>query len=140
MLPVARTNGSSSAGRLNGLFEHFFGDSFVPTAAHPARTALPLAAWEDADAVTVEVDLPGVTAGDIDVSVHGRVLTIKGERKADARETGFDTRPHGAFEQRVGLPAPVDADRVQATFTNGVLKLTLPKSEAAKPRKIEVKA
>ena len=133
-----RTNGSSS--RLNGLFEQFFGDSLLPPVAHPSRTSLPLAAWHDADPVHVEVALPGLTAADIDVNVHGRVLTVKGERKVETRDGGFDTRTSGAFEQRVGLPAPVDADRVEATFANGVLKLALPKSEAAKPRKIEVKA
>ena len=120
--------------RLNGLFEQFFNDNFAPA----ARVTLPMAAWEDADAVHVEADLPGVADADLDISVHGRVLTIKGERKLGAHG-GFDSRHGGAFEQRLGLPAPVDSDRVEARLAHGVLKLTLPKSEAAKPRKIEIR-
>lgn len=138
MVPATRTNGQTSANRLNALFEQFFGDGF-PSPAVPTRTTLPIAAWDDADAVHVEADLPGVAQADLDVSVHGRVLTIKGERKVTRPDAGFDTRGCGAFEQRLGLPAPVDADRVEATLANGVLKLTLPKSETAKPRKVEVR-
>ncbi len=132
MLPATR-----NSNRLNNLVEQFFGDSFPATAQ---VRSLPLSAWEDENTVHVEMDLPGVATSDIDISVHGRVLTVRGERKNAGGEGRFDTRTYGGFEQRIGLPAPVDADKVEAKLAGGVLSLTLPKSEAAKPRKIEVRA
>jgi len=85
------------------------------------------------------VDAPGVHEADIDVSVHENTLTVRGERKG-GREGGYDTRTYGRFEQRLTLPVAVDAERVEATLANGVLSLTLPKSEAARPRKIAIKS
>ena len=137
MLP-AMLNGTplsfpATANRLSALFDHVFGDD------RPLSPALPLAVWQDEEAVHVEVDAPGVHEADIDVSVHENTLTVRGERKGQ-REGGFDTRTFGRFEQRITLPTPVDAARVEAMLANGVLRLTLPKSEAAKPRKIAIKA
>jgi HSP20 family protein len=96
--------------------------------------------WEDEQKVYVEVDAPGVTDRDIDVSVHDGEVIIRGERKSEEKKGGYDTRTYGRFEQRVTLPAPVDADQVEARLANGVLSVTFPKSESAKPRKIAVKS
>jgi HSP20 family protein len=123
----------TTANRLSALFDHAFGDG------RPMAPALPFAVWEDEDAVRVEIDAPGVTGEDIDVSVHENLLTVRGERKA-RREGGCDSRTYGRFEQRLTLPAPVDAAGVEATLADGVLTVTLLKSEAAKPRKIAVKS
>jgi HSP20 family protein len=79
-------------------------------------------------------------AKDIDVSVLGGDLIIKGERTCERKEDGYDTRSYGRFEQRVTLPTPVDADKVEAMLANDVLCITLPKCEEAKPRKIAVKS
>ncbi len=133
LLPVSGS-ATPAAHRFSNLLDQFF----APDAS--ARPALPLGMWQDENAVYVEADTPGLTDQDFDVSVHGRVLTIRGERKSAGHDGRFDTRSYGRFEQRVGLPAPVDADRVEAKLANGVLALTLPKSEAAKPRKISVRA
>ena len=80
----------------------------------------------------------------LDVFVtEGNQLTIQGERKAPELKGSAwvrQERPFGRFTRVIGLPSLVDADKVEATYESGVLRLTLPRSEAAKPRKIEVKA
>ena len=143
---LALRNGSALApthgtpvNRLSPLFDRFFDDFFAPVPT-PAWSALPLALWEDENHVYVEMDAPGVTDEDIEVSVHNGDLIIRGERKCERKEGGCDTRTYGRFEQRVGLPAPVDTDKVEAKLANGVLSVTFPKSEAAKPRKIALKS
>jgi HSP20 family protein len=149
MLPAVRSNGSAlapttgtPANRLATVFDRFFHDDplFGPLMTAPAWSAMPLSVWEDEHSVHVEVDAPGVTDKDIDVSVHDGVLIVRGERKSEGKGGGYDTRTYGRFEQRVTLPCPVDADRVEAKLANGVLAVTFPKSEAAKPRKIAIKS
>ena len=100
--------------------------------------------WEDDAAFYVEADLPDVAADKLDVTVkEGNRLTLAGERKAPEPAHAVWHRQErfaGTFSRELTLPTPVDPDRVQAKFEHGVLKLTLPKSEAARPRKITVKA
>ncbi len=114
------------------------------TARRPGRGIYPpLSLWEDDDNLYVESELPGMEVGDLEIYVSGdHQLTIKGERKAPELNEGTwhrQERQFGAFERTVELPQPVDADRVQAEFTRGVLRITLPKREEVKARKIEVK-
>ena len=89
-------------------------------------------------------DLPGVDPAKLDVTVtEGNQLTIQGERAApEVKGAAWvrQERPSGSFTRVVGLPALVDADKVEARYEQGVLRLTLPKHEAAKPRKIQVQA
>lgn len=98
--------------------------------------------WSDENHVYAEADLPGVDASKIDVTVtEGNKLTITGERVLPTVENAVwvrQERAAGTFIREFELPVVVDADRVQAKYEHGVLKLTLPKSEAAKPRKISV--
>jgi HSP20 family protein len=104
----------------------------------------PVNVWEDTDAVHVEAELPGLNLNDLEVHVTaGNQLTIKGERKQQLPEKSVrhrEERASGAFTRVLTLPFPVDADKVEARFENGVLQVTLPKHEAAKPRKITVKS
>jgi len=104
----------------------------------------PVNVWQDEHAVHVEADLPGLDPAKIDVTVReGTELTVSGERTAPATPNTVwqrQERPFGQFARVVGLPALVDADKVEAKYEAGVLRLTLPKSEAAKPRKIAVVA
>ncbi|MFO0797829.1 MAG: Hsp20/alpha crystallin family protein [Gemmataceae bacterium] len=104
----------------------------------------PLNVWEDDHALYVEVDLPGLDPAALDVTVtEGNQLTVQGERAAPEIQGAVwvrQERPAGRFTRAVTLPALVDADKVEAVYTDGVLKLTLPKHEAAKPRKVQVKA
>jgi HSP20 family protein len=141
MLPALR-NGSALATRgtpVNRLIDRFFNDDFFAplTTTWPS---MPLSMWQDEDHVYIEADAPGLTDKDIEVSVHDGVVIISGERKCERKMEGYDSRSYGHFEQRISLPTAVEADNVEARLANGVLSLTFPKSEQAKPRKIAIKA
>ncbi len=100
--------------------------------------------WEDADVVFVEAELPGLKLEDLEIFVtNGNQLTIKGERKPVNVDKGVwhrQERGTGSFVRMLTLPFPVDSDKVEARFENGVLRIQLAKHESAKARKITVKA
>lgn len=102
-----------------------------------------LSVWEDDHAVYAEADLPGIDPAKLEVTVtEGNQLTVQGERTPPEVAGAVwlrQERPFGKFTRALTLPALVDADKVEAKYTDGVLRLTLPKHEAAKPRKIVVK-
>jgi HSP20 family protein len=106
--------------------------------------ALPaLNVWETESDLWAEAELPGVAQDQLEISVVGGELTIKGERQAPKHgESMFHRRERssGKFSRTVRLPMEVDADRVQARLKDGVLTVQLPKAEVAKPRKIKVAA
>lgn len=114
---------------------------FGRAARGPAGPAINV--WEDEQAVHAEADLPGLDAAKIEVTVtEGNQLTLQGERPAPEIAGAVwvrQERPFGKFIRAITLPSLVDAGRVEAKYENGVLRLTLPKHEAAKPRKITVK-
>jgi HSP20 family protein len=114
----------------DSLFDRFF-------AGWPAAdgTVWGLAADETEDAVTVTMDAPGFEPGDFDIQVSGDTLRVTAERSS-GQGTGSHAR---RFQRGVSLPAAVDADKVEATYRNGVLSLSLPKTEQAKWKKIAVK-
>jgi len=98
--------------------------------------------WEDGENVFVEAEVPGLKAEDLDITVVGDELTLKGERsEASEEQASFHRRERGIgpFTRVVRLSSEVKADQVQASLTDGILLLKLPKTEAAKPRKIKVK-
>lgn len=131
-------NGLTSLTPIGTLFERLLdGDFFAPLSSKPV---FPLAVWQDEQGIYVEVDAPGVVADGVNVTVHNRELILQLTRQGEKRTDGIDTRTFGTFEQRLKLPTLVDDAQVEASLANGVLKVTLPKSEAAKPRKIEVKS
>jgi len=107
----------------------------------PVRGRPALNVWETKEAVLVETELPGVKPEQLDVSVIGDELSLKVER-SDVEQEGVTyhrrERPVGSFARVVRLPVPVDAGRVEADLRNGVLTITLPKAESARPRKIQV--
>jgi HSP20 family protein len=109
------------------------------TAARPA--AMPMDAWRDGEQIVVEFDLPGVDPDSVDLDVERNVLTVRAERRP---ATGDDTemiaaeRPLGVFSRQLILGDTLDTDRVQASYTAGVLTLRIPVAEKAKPRKITV--
>jgi len=94
--------------------------------------------------VVVKASVPGVKPQDIDVSVVGNTLTIKGEMKEEkeVKEENIIRRERcvGAFSRSMTLPNPVDTSKAKATFENGVLTLSLPVAEEAKPKEIRVEA
>jgi HSP20 family protein len=99
--------------------------------------------WDKNDALMLELELPGVKNDQIDISIVGLDLTIKVQRP-DVAEEGVTyhrrERPVGDFARVLRLPCEVSADKVTAELQNGILTLTLPKAEVAKPRKISVNA
>lgn len=109
-----------------------------------AEVYVPVDLYETNENVIVRASLPGVKPEDIDISVSGGVLTLKGESKEDHEETTENfyrrERRHGTFLRQFTLPSEVDPARADAVFEQGVLKLTLPKAEAAKPKTIKVQA
>lgn len=109
----------------------------------PGALSLALDVAEQDDAFIVKASIPGVPADDVEITLTDNVLTIKGEMKDDkeVKETNYHLRERrfGSFMRSVTLPTSVDADKIEAVNENGVLTLTLPKAEAVKPKKIEVK-
>ena len=97
---------------------------------------------QDKDHFVLRAELPGLRREDIHVSLHEDVLTLSGERRqeksADERGNVRSERSYGRFERRLTLPVRVDAERVSANYEDGILIVTLPKAEEAKPRQIEV--
>lgn len=99
--------------------------------------------FEDADGIKLAVELPGLKPEDVKITLESHTLTIRGEKKQVAEEKTTKVhryeRSYGSFERSFTLPNSVDAEHVAAKFENGVLTVTLPKAERAKPREIAVK-
>lgn len=122
--------------QMNRLFQ---GASASPTTASPA-----LNIWASEDALMASAELPGIDTNQLDISVNGDVLTLRGsypERQLKEGENWVrQERPEGSFVRTFQLPFRVESDKVDAKYRNGVLYLTLPRAEAEKPKKIAVKA
>jgi HSP20 family protein len=97
---------------------------------------------EGPDKIVVHMDVPGIAADDIDISLTGKMLTVKGERKQDIGEQRRShhrtERWHGPFLRSVEIPSDVDADKVKAEYENGVLRLSLPKAKKQASKMIAV--
>ncbi|MHB1424209.1 MAG: Hsp20/alpha crystallin family protein [Gemmataceae bacterium] len=144
MLPALHTNGvipvAEPVNRLSALFNRFFDeDQFSGVTPSEALVAVPLSMWEDDDHYYVEIDAPGMTEKDFDISVQHGNLIISGERKCERKCAGYDTRTYGRFQERISLPKAARTDKVDAKLANGVLSLTFTKGEEAKPRKIALR-
>jgi HSP20 family protein len=98
---------------------------------------------EEKDHLLIRVDLPGLRKEDVNVTLQDGVLTIKGERKAEAASKDatwyLREREVGSFTRAIDLPVAVDTGKIDAHFRDGVLEITLPKAEEAKPKQIEIK-
>ena len=104
----------------------------------------PVDVFEEADNIRIVAEIPGVSPKDIQISLEGNLLTIHGTKQQEAEERTERVhryeRTYGAFERSFTLPASVDPNSIQANCDNGVLTITLPKSEKAKPRQIQVQS
>lgn len=103
----------------------------------------PVNVWEEAEVYHVEAELPGVLIENLHIQVTGgNILTISGERKEETLEGCWHRRERGAgkFTRALNFPVALDPDKVEAKLDNGVLHLSLPKAEAARPRRITVNA
>lgn len=125
--------------RMDQVFEEF---DVRPDLAR--ATPGPLAnLWDNGQSFVLQAELPGVSEKDVELSVHQNVVTLRGERKADAPE-GYavhrQERTPFKFTRSLELPMPIDPDKVSAELKDGVLTLTLPKAAEAQPKQITVKA
>jgi HSP20 family protein len=101
---------------------------------------MPMDAWREGDVFHLEFDLPGVATESIDLDVERNVLTVRAERVARNGDWEMlaSERPRGIFSRQLVLGDNLDLDQIEATYDAGVLRLTIPVAERAKPRKIEV--
>ena len=129
--------------QINRMFDDFWGGSRWP--AEPAGFSPQLDVKETEKEIEVCAELPGIEAKDLDIDVTEDELTIRGEKRSEreSNEKGryWSERTYGSFERTIPLPAPVEGEKAKSDFENGILRITLPKREDAKPRarKIEVK-
>ncbi len=123
--------------------DHLFGRLFSDASENGATRGwfAPVAMWDDADKVYLEVELPGVSKDAIDVTVHNGLLRISGERKAPEGDRNYwvNDRSYGTFDRALSLPEDVDAESIDAHFTEGVLHIVLSKKPEAQPKKIAVR-
>jgi HSP20 family protein len=121
---------------LDRLTQQVFGTS--GTLARPS--VMPIDAWRDGDTFVVELDLPGVDPGSIDVDVERNVVTVKAERPVRATDAEMIAaeRPRGVFSRQLVLGDSLDTANVAADYDGGVLTLRIPVAERAKPRKIAI--
>lgn len=142
---IARWEPMRELGALRDEMERMVRHAF---GSQPEDTAL-IAAWspvldveETEQAFEIHVEAPGVEPEDIDVTLEEGVLTVSGERKfyEDKQQDGFRRieRRFGRFRRSLRLPAPVDSEKVEATYDAGMLTVKVPKTEAARPHKIQV--
>jgi HSP20 family protein len=131
---------------LREAMDRLFEESFVrPGRLVPAGAELlAVDMYETDDAIVVKSAIPGIKPEELDVSVTGDTLTIKGETRSEEEVTEEHyirrERRYGSFSRSLAIPAQIVADKAKAEFENGVLTLTLPKAEEVKPKAIKVKA
>lgn len=108
------------------------------TAARPA--VMPMDAWREGDRFIVEFDLPGVSADSVTLDVERNVLTVHAERPSlnQDREMVSAERPRGVFSRQLFLGETLDTDHIEAGYQDGVLRLSIPVAEKAKPRRIAI--
>jgi HSP20 family protein len=107
----------------------------------PAQIAIPMDAYREGDRFLVNMDLPGVDPDSVDLTVEKNVLTVRAERQwqpGNDNEVLVAERPQGAFSRQLFLGDGLDTQRVEATYRNGVLTLSIPVAEQAKPRKVAI--
>ena len=124
---------------LDRLTQQIWGTQGTPgTLARPA--VMPMDAWREGDTFHVEFDLPGVSLDAIDLDVERNVVTVRAERppRDDGGEPLAAERPRGVFSRQLVLGDNLDTERIEASYDTGVLALTIPVAEQAKPRKIEI--
>jgi len=125
--------------RMMSSFKPFSGMSKVHTGVYPVMNI-----YDDGESYIVWAELPGVDSKDLDISVTGDTLTLRGERHApevpEKESYHRRERTYGQFRRAMTLPDQVDSSKVVATFKDGILEIRLPRAEAAKSRKITVKS
>jgi HSP20 family protein len=130
---------------LREAMDRLFNDAFTPSIAGDGGWQAPAVdLYQTDDEVVLKASLPGLKADDVQISVTGDTLSLRGEFKSEneSKERAYHIREQrsGSFERTFALPTAVVSDKAKAEFENGVLTITLPKAEEVKPRMITVKA
>jgi HSP20 family protein len=138
-------NLASFQDEMNRMFDQFFRGGTGREASWGQYTwAPPVDIYETDDALVFQVELPGVSKDEVSIEIHQNTLMLRGERKhaAQVPDNRYHRteRPYGPFQRSFVLPTLVDQEHVQATYHDGVLELRLPKSEAAKPKRIAIQS
>lgn len=126
---------------MDRLWSEFFGEGEVASRTETWVPAVDVS--ETKDAVIVKAEIPGMDPKDIDVSLSGDTLIIKGEKKEEKEEKDENfyrvEMRRGSFQRAIRIPVPVDKDKIEAKYEKGILKIKLPKTEETRPKQIEVK-
>ena len=132
---------------LREAMDRLFEDSYTPVRRQAdgnngsERTwRLPLDAYVTADEIIVLANMPGVKPEEVEITIEGDTLTIRGERPRPLENVDYvmQERPFGKFQRTLNINIPVDANKAEARYENGLLTLVIPKAEAAKPRVIQI--
>jgi HSP20 family protein len=128
---------------MDRLWEDYFGPGRRALRPMEMEFAPAMDVKETADQVVVKAEVPGIDAKEINISITGDVLTIKGEKKSEREEKEENyhmvERSYGSFSRSLVLPAAVNQDKIEASYDKGVLTITCPKKEEVKPKAIEIK-
>ena len=130
---------------LREAMDRIFEDSFVQRRAAQQQNGgqgfrLPVDAYVTQDEIVIVANVPGVRPEDVEITLEGDTLTIKGERPAPTENVNYvlQERTYGPFQRTLNVNVPVDANRAEAHYENGLLILSIPKAESVKPKTIQV--
>ncbi len=130
---------------LREAMDRLFEESYLPSRRETARQGdrafrLALDAYVTPDAIVILANMPGLKPEDVEITIEGETLTIRGERTAPMENVDYvlQERTFGRFQRTLSINIPIDADKAEAKFENGLLTLTIPKTEAVKPKTIQV--
>ena len=128
---------------LSAAFDRWFEQAFTPVMGSSGGTSSGIAAnvWETDDGYQIALLAPGVDPEHVEITVLGKTITVSGAREVgqpEGAKTIWQEFGPGQFRRQIGLPAEVNSDAIQAAYRNGILLLTVPKAEHAKPRQIKV--
>jgi len=144
MPAIIRWNPTREMVRLSDAMDRMFEDTWTrPMSARAEREVrLPLDVYATPDEIVLTANVPGLKPDEVEVTLEGDTLSIRGEFKAPMENVDyiFQERTYGKFSRTLTINVPVDMNKAEATFGDGVLTITLPKAEAARPKTIKVEA
>ena len=143
MFLTTRNSGNDISNRMSRLLNEAFGGlDWQYRDSVNASWVPPVDIFEEKEAIRITAEVPGVRPEDVKISLEGNVLTVHGHKRQLAEEQTDRVhryeRTYGEFERTFNLPSSVDANRITASYEHGILTITLPKAEQARPREIQV--
>lgn len=143
---VTRWDPFREAVTLREAMDRLFEDSFVPSRRSNGNSErvwrLPLDAYVTPEEIVIVANVPGVKPDSVEIMIEGDTLTVRGERPAPLENVDYvmQERPFGKFQRTLNINIPVDADKAEARYDNGLLTLVIPKAETIRPRTIKVES